>query len=330
MSTNTYLLWIDLETTGLNPYKDQILEVAGFITPSDGVKPWAHFALDDNGKPPVDTWFHFFCEAPAKDELMNDFVKGLHTDSGLLEDLENADRIDVANDGLSRRLCAILDSCVPEDAKVMLAGNSVHFDAAFLKAWCPALMEHPKMSHRILDVTSILTTAEAVEPGISEYLRSYQNMNHRAMNDIVGSYNIWLSCLDCWYRGLESLNDNAGPSFFGVDYHDGYQGESFMTLIPEGGAHGDFMKPLYEFVAKWVEEGTLTDDNSTNSLEGLTLKEAFVLDTYSRNSYSERVRFASDTLIFNLREAVAEDAIKTFIRLVCNRPNSSSFKELNK
>lgn len=329
MSTNTYLLWIDLETTGLNPYKDQILEVAGFITPSDGVKPWAHFALDDNGKPPVDTWFHFLCEAPAKDELMNGFVKGLHTDSGLLEDLEKSNnRIDVANDTLSRRLCAILDSCVPEDANVMLAGNSVHFDAAFLKAWCPKLLKHPKMSHRILDVTSVLTTAEAVEPGISEYLRGFQNMNHRAMNDIVGSYNMWLSCLDCWDRGLASLNDNEGPSFFGVDYHDGYRGESSMTLIAEG-VHGDFKRSLDEFITKWVEEGTLTDDNATTFAEDLTLKEAFILDTYTRNSYSERVKFASENLVASLREAVAKDDVDLFLTLVDERPGASTFKELN-
>ena len=154
-------------------------------------------------------------------------------------------------------------------------------------------------------------------------------MNHRAMNDIVGSYNMWLSCLDCWYRGLESLNDNDGPSFFGVDYHDGYQGESFMTLIPEGGPSGDFAKPLYEFIMKWVEEGTLTDDNSTTFAEGLTLKEAFVLDTYSRNSYSQRVKFASENLIRDLREAVAKDDIDMFLTLIDKRPGAATFKELN-
>jgi oligoribonuclease len=70
------LVWIDCEMTGLNPEIDCLVEVAVVITNSE-------LEILDAGlnvviKPRAESW-----------SQMNDFVRQMHTQSGLVEDVEN-------------------------------------------------------------------------------------------------------------------------------------------------------------------------------------------------------------------------------------------------
>ena len=73
-STPPFLVWLDAEMTGLNLEVDELVEVAVQITDYD---------LNQ-----LDEGFHVVIK-PSDDALaqMNDFVRQMHTDSGLINDI---------------------------------------------------------------------------------------------------------------------------------------------------------------------------------------------------------------------------------------------------
>src|SRR4051812_23233339 len=71
------LVWIDLEMTGLDTERHTIVEIAVLIT--DGA-----LELVDDG---IDLVIH---ASPAELERMDDFVRNMHTKSGLLPQIEAA------------------------------------------------------------------------------------------------------------------------------------------------------------------------------------------------------------------------------------------------
>src|SRR6188474_130726 len=109
------LLWIDLETTGLNPRTDRILEVCAYIAEFN--RPLCadyliNVAIRDDG------------------EGLNDFVREMHSHNGLLAACSLAGLpLAEVEAALIERLAADTE---PDD-KIMVAGNSVHFDLGFLR-----------------------------------------------------------------------------------------------------------------------------------------------------------------------------------------------------
>ncbi|KAG9081258.1 hypothetical protein FS749_007803 [Ceratobasidium sp. UAMH 11750] len=121
------LVWIDLETTGLDPTRNRIIEVAVLIT--DGNLD----LVDEEG-----------CSFVVKSnkniiDEMNDWCKMQHTISGLLTEVNEATHTapevaDAVLEYIKRR--------VPLERAAHLAGSSVHFDAMFLRAIGPDVAEH--------------------------------------------------------------------------------------------------------------------------------------------------------------------------------------------
>ena len=163
-ATNDRIVWIDCEMTGLSLTTDALIEVAALVT---------DFELNQLGdgidlviKPPAEAL-----------EQMVEFVRNMHTSSGLLEEL--AAGITMAE--AEQQVLGYIREWVPEAAKAPLGGNTVGTDRAFLARDMPELEAH--LHYRIIDVSSIKELSHRWFP------RAYYNSpkkvgGHRALADI--------------------------------------------------------------------------------------------------------------------------------------------------
>ena len=111
---------------------------------------------------------------------MGDFVREMHTTSGLLEDLP-------AGATLAAAQAAVLEyvrAWVEEPGKAPLAGNSIGTDKAFLERDMPELIGH--LHYRVIDVSSIKELARRWYPRVY-YSSPTKNGGHRALADILES-----------------------------------------------------------------------------------------------------------------------------------------------
>ncbi len=162
-----HLVWIDCEMTGLNPEVDCLVEVAVVITNSE-------LEVLDSGLDVV------IKPTDAGLASMNDFVRDMHTKSGLIEEfdsgLELAEAEQLIRDYVKR--------FVPEARTAPLAGNSIGTDRMFLNRYMPQLDQH--LHYRNIDVSSIKELSRRWYP------RVYFNLpkkagDHRALADILES-----------------------------------------------------------------------------------------------------------------------------------------------
>lgn len=166
--------WIDLETTGLDPKTDCILEIAVLVTddqlesviqgPSLVVRPCGLFQYYD--------W-----------SLMNPFVVEMHKKNGLLTELNSG--LGLRRYEAEEEVIRWVQSHIPGEQlrKTPLAGSSVHFDRAFLKEHMPQLEK--LFSHRDYDVSTLKMHAEAFDPGLT--IPKPPEPAHRAKADILES-----------------------------------------------------------------------------------------------------------------------------------------------
>lgn len=159
------LVWIDVETTGLDPDEDVILEIAGRITdmrgdPIDGV-PAFHAVRT---------------HARYMDGLLerNPRVLEMHTASGLLDEMRAQRTFWVDQ---RRALVAWLGE---HGKKGILAGYSVHFDRGFLREHIGEALE--LLHYRQLDVTSLDLACRAA--GLGPIRDDAVRPVHRAMDDV--------------------------------------------------------------------------------------------------------------------------------------------------
>lgn len=163
------LLWLDLETTGLDPDADMVLEVALVIT-------------DDNL-----THLGVEYQAVVKQDMdavmarMDDYVRDMHTRNGLLAEVpKGEDPLQVAAD--INAICNRNRLYKYQDRfPALLAGASVHFDRSFIKRFAPDV--HRQLHHRHFDVSTLRHAF-----GMARRRMPWPNNdNHRAMGDVRDS-----------------------------------------------------------------------------------------------------------------------------------------------
>ncbi len=153
--------------TGLDATKDALIEVAVVITD-------ANLKIVDPG---IDVLIK-----PSQEALdqMNDFVRNMHTTSGLLDELAQGLTMEEA----TTQVLDYIKSFVPTKGKAILAGNSVGTDKMFLEANMPEVIDH--LHYRLVDVSSIKELAKRWYMGA--YAESPQKHGgHRALADILES-----------------------------------------------------------------------------------------------------------------------------------------------
>lgn len=164
---NDRLVWIDCEMTGLDLRADALIEVAALVT--DFELNVLGEGIDVVVKPPQE----------ALDQ-MDEFVRNMHTVSGLLNELDKGVTLQEAEE----RVVAYIRSHCPDGSRPPLAGNTVATDRAFLARDMPGLESF--LHYRIVDVSSIKELARRWYPRV--YFNSpAKTGNHRALADIQES-----------------------------------------------------------------------------------------------------------------------------------------------
>ncbi len=162
------LAWMDLEMTGLDPTSDVIVEIATLITDDD---------LEIIAEGP-DLVVHQPPEALA---LMDDFVRNMHTKSGLLPEIENAT---LSLEEAGGQTLAFLKEHIPDAGTVPLCGNSIGTDRRFLLAGLPEIENF--LHYRSVDVSTIKELARRWYPEIMANAPAKAG-GHRALDDIQES-----------------------------------------------------------------------------------------------------------------------------------------------
>jgi len=159
------LVWMDLEMTGLEPGRHAIVEIATLVTDDD---------LQVVAEGP-DLVVHQPPEALA---LMDDFVRKMHTKSGLLEAIEKST---VSLEDAGKATLDFIKQHVPEPATVPLAGNSIGMDRRFLAAHLPDIEGY--LHYRSVDVSTIKELCRRWYPDVLAKAPEKAG-DHRALDDI--------------------------------------------------------------------------------------------------------------------------------------------------
>ncbi len=158
------IVWIDCEMTGLSLPDDALIEVAALVT---------DFELNQLGDG-IDVVI-----APPESALrqMTEFVRAMHTRSGLLDELATGMSLEQAQD----RVLDYVRTWAPAAGKSPLAGNTVGTDRGFLARDMPKLEAH--LHYRVIDVSSIKELSRRWYPR-AYFAAPVKQGGHRALADI--------------------------------------------------------------------------------------------------------------------------------------------------
>lgn len=158
-----YLVWVDMEMTGLDPDRDRVIEIAFVVT---------------------DARLEVVAEAPVlvvhqSDEVlagMDAWNTATHGRSGLTARVR-ASTLDEA--AAQRQMLGFLERHVPAKASPM-CGNSICQDRRFMARWMPGLEAY--FHYRNLDVSTLKELARRWKPEVLAGL--VKQSRHEALADI--------------------------------------------------------------------------------------------------------------------------------------------------
>ena len=166
MPSSDYLVWIDLEMTGLKPDTDVIIEMATIVTDSQ---------LNLVAEGPVIA-IH---QPPPVLEAMDDWNKRTHGASGLIQRVRDSKwTMDMAE----KRTMEFLKALVEPNSSPM-CGNSICQDRRFLARHMPTLEKF--FHYRNLDVSTLKELARRWAPAIMGGFS--KQGEHKALADIQES-----------------------------------------------------------------------------------------------------------------------------------------------
>ncbi len=161
--SDTNLVWIDLEMTGLYPDRDRIIEVAVVVTDAQ---------LQQRVEGPV----FAIHQSDAVLDAMDAWNKGTHGKSGLIDRVK-ASTVDEAQ--AQHDVIEFLKHYVPKNTSPM-CGNSICQDRRFLANYMPQLEAF--FHYRNLDVSTLKELARRWKPEVLGGFRKAQK--HTALADI--------------------------------------------------------------------------------------------------------------------------------------------------
>lgn len=172
MAEDNRLVWLDVETTGLDSETDRILEIGVVVTDEE---------LNEVGDPLVLT-VH---QEEYVLERMNDWCKETHGQSGLVDAVRGAS---LRTGEVESNLIVWLKGMGFEPKSAVIAGYSIHFDRRFIARRMPDL--HEFLHHRLFDVSTLRGAVARWFPEehpvrqLAERSRDHDDDAHRALADI--------------------------------------------------------------------------------------------------------------------------------------------------
>ena len=157
------MVWVDLEMTGLEPETCVIVEIATIVTD-------AELTVIAEGPCLV---IH---QPEAELARMNDYVRELHTRSGLLERIQQST---VSLEEAEAATHAFLEAHIPRGT-TPLCGNSVWKDRAFLERYMPRVVG--LLHYRMVDVSTLKELVRRWYP--APFHSPKKKEVHRALDDI--------------------------------------------------------------------------------------------------------------------------------------------------
>lgn len=161
-----YLVWLDMEMTGLSPDSDRIIEVAMVVTDAN---------LETISESPV-VVIH---QPDSILDGMDAWNKSTHGKSGLIDKVK-ASTVDEAT--AEAQLLAFMKEHVPERTSPM-CGNSICQDRRFMARWMPQL--EAWFHYRNLDVSTLKELAKRWKPEVAGGVKKHGK--HEALADIYES-----------------------------------------------------------------------------------------------------------------------------------------------
>ena len=162
-----YIIWVDCEMTGLEVTVDEICEIGVVVT--------------DGELNVLDPGLQLVIKPSAKAlRNMGDFVRQMHTDSGLIQEIPKG--ISMAK--AEKQVLEYIKQWVSEERTAPLAGNSIGTDRMFLNRQMPNLDKY--LHYRNIDVSSLKELSRRWFPRVYFQLPK-KTGNHRALADILES-----------------------------------------------------------------------------------------------------------------------------------------------
>ncbi len=161
-----YLVWLDMEMTGLNPDTDRIIEIAMVVT-------------DNNLETIVEAPTLVVHQPDIIMDGMDNWNKSTHGKSGLIDRVK-ASTLDEAE--VEAQMLAFLKEYLPPRASPM-CGNSICQDRRFMARWMPALEDY--FHYRNLDVSTLKELARRWKPDMAKGVKKHGK--HEALADIYES-----------------------------------------------------------------------------------------------------------------------------------------------
>lgn len=177
------IAWIDVETTGLDPHKELLLEISLIVT-DNALNPVADpvSVLIEND---IDGSHLGELPGAAVARRSDDFIRNMHTTNGLLGDLDNGSGIPLAEaDAL---IADAIRAAAGEESRPLLGGNSITLDRNFLEVHAP--QTYRALHYRSIDVTSVENdlARDGFKAEIDAWHAGRPTKTHRGADDIRDS-----------------------------------------------------------------------------------------------------------------------------------------------
>ncbi|MDP3560269.1 MAG: oligoribonuclease [Legionellaceae bacterium] len=166
VKSNSNLIWIDLEMTGLYPEHDRIIEIATVVTNSQ---------LEILAEGPV-LAIH---QAPNHLSAMDEWNTKQHNRSGLVSRVQNSD---ITERAAELETIMFLSQYIDKGYSPM-CGNSICQDRRFLYKYMPELAYY--FHYRNLDVSTLKELAQRWRPNLMKGFK--KESQHLALQDIRDS-----------------------------------------------------------------------------------------------------------------------------------------------
>ncbi len=176
------IVWVDVETSGVDHDNDRLLEVGAIITDMDGVEI-------DRGA--VYTSLISVNNLGSVMSESSPVVQEMHERSGLWRDLWNEKGS--PSHVVESEMLVWLSSYTSDDDILYFGGNSVTLDRNFLRTFMPSF--YSRISFRSIDVSTLSVVLRS--SGLAKMY--HKESKHRALADIyesLGEYRHYLEALE--------------------------------------------------------------------------------------------------------------------------------------